>query len=755
MSKPAQHSHQSANEQVISFHVSGMHCASCAVNIQRKLRKLPGVQTATVNYGNAQATVSMDPHHVHQEAIARTVQSLGYHAHFGADESSDLAEQERATEQQSLTRKLIVSVLCSIPLFLGMMPGMPAIFRNPWVMWLLATPVQFWAGWQFYQSTWSALRNWSANMDTLVVMGTSVAYGYSVFGVLFSGWMKTMGLPDHLYFEAATGIITFIVLGKLLESKAKGQTVAAIKSLLKPQTAHVWHEERWHDMPVSAVAVGDRVLVKPGEKIPVDGQVVAGDSAVDESMVTGESVPVSKKIGDRVIGATINANGTLTMTAQKVGADTVLSNIIRLVKAAQGSRPPIQELVDTVAGYFVPVVIGLALLTFAVWAILGPQPRLLMAMISMINVLIIACPCALGLATPTSLTVGIGKAAKHGIFITDAQSLEIATKVKALVFDKTGTLTMGKPVVQQATIFAADRRTTLLMMRTIEEHSHHPLAQAIVNYIDQQHLAPLSSVLQLDQFQNVSGQGVQARVNDQLVMVGTVDFLATAKIKLSSDQQQILQQWQQQAQTIAIVAIDKKVVAMLGIADTVKANAAATVAALQHMGITPIMVTGDQAAAASHIAQQVGITKVYAGVQPAAKAQLIQELRQQYKVVGMAGDGINDAPALAAADLSIAMGEGTDVAMATAGITLLHSDLGLVLPALQLARATMRNIQQNLFWAFAYNLVLIPVAMGALYPAFGIVLNPIMAGGAMAFSSVTVVLNALRLNTVKISGERS
>lgn len=745
----------SNSQSQLSFHVSGMHCASCAANIQRALKKVPGVTEAAVNYGNEQGTVRINPAQVKPVQIKDAVGKLGYTVHF-ADHShdyADIADTERAAELQLLRTQLIVSVIFSAILLSSMLPFIPAFLRNPWLQWLLATPVQFWVGKRFYLSSWSALKNFTANMDTLIALGTSVAYGFSVIVVLFGGLLGRLGVPAHVYFETASAIITFIVLGKYLELQAKGRTAAAIKKLidLQPAQAHVWKKGKWVEVALDQVAVGDRLLVKPGEKVPVDGIVIKGETTIDESMVTGESLPVLKSVDDKVIGATLNTSGTIEMTAQKVGAETMLATIIQLVRSAQGSRPAIQKLVDVIAAYFVPVVIVMAIITFLVWLAVGPEPRLVFALVSMINVLIIACPCALGLATPTSLMVGIGKGAELGILIKDAQTLEIAAKTKAIVFDKTGTLTEGKPAVQNFELNPATKLSVpqvLKMLQAVEQLSHHPLAQAIVNYTHEQGVHVNS--LQVDQFRDHAGKGVKAQVGQHSVLIGTAAFVNQSGIDLPAKLEKLAEKWRKQAQTVSFITVGKIVVAAIGIADTIRPTAAATIELLKKMGVKPIMVTGDNTHTARAVAKQLHILDVKAEVLPGEKETVVRKLRQQYPVVAMVGDGINDAPALAAADVSIAMGNGTDVAIESAGIALLQSRIELVPKALLLSRATMTNISQNLFWAFAYNVILIPVAMGVLYPFFQVQLNPIMAGAAMAFSSVSVVLNALRLKRVKL-----
>ncbi len=742
-------------QQRISFHITGMHCASCAANLTRALGHTKGVGEAAVNYANEQATVLYDPRSVSTSLIEETVSSLGYTAHIGVEDGSDLADTERDKELQDLKKKLGVGGFLAILLVIGsMIPNAPIALQSPLVQFFLALPVQFWAGKRFYHGAFSALKNRTASMDTLIAMGTSAAFFFSTAVVAFGSTLESMGIPAHVYFETAAVIIVFILLGKYLEIRAKGQTSAAIKKLLGLQAkyAHVKRKGKFIDVPIEEVVAGDIILVKPGEKIPVDGEIIKGASAIDESMVTGESLPVEKRKGDQLIGATVNTSSVLEMKAQKVGGDTMLSQIIRLVQEAQGSRPPIQKLVDLVSSYFVPIVIVISILTFITWLVLGPQPAFLFALVSMINVLIIACPCALGLATPTSLMVGIGKGAEAGILIKDAEALEIANKVDTVVFDKTGTLTEGKPMVQHYQLVKgvtgkeADLAASIIL--TVEELSHHPLAKAVVQYFEERKVKPKSGV---KNFKDVGGKGVKAEVGSKKVLIGTEAFLIDSGLKVPSELSLAAESWRSGAETVSFVAIEGKVVSALGIADSLRSSAGEVVEKLREMGVEPVMLTGDNPKTAGVIARRVGIENVRAQVLPADKEAVVRQLKQEGKTVAMIGDGINDAPALAAADVGIAMGEGTDIAIESAGITLLRSDISLVPMSLKLSKATMLNIKQNLFWAFAYNVLLIPVAMGLLYPFIGLLLDPMLAGAAMAFSSVSVVGNSLRLKRVNLS----
>ncbi len=755
-----------------SFHISGMHCASCALNIGKSLENMPGVRSAHINYASEQATVEHDSSCT-IEKLAKTVEDVGYRALIGDGNGSqeDLIEKEKARELQNTKTKLIWSSFFTILLLIGVMvPFAPAILRNYLVMWILATPVQFWVGAQYYKSTWSGLKNRTANMDTLIALGTSVAYFYSIVVVLFEDLLLSKGVEPHVYFETSATIITLILLGKYFEMRAKGQTSEAIKKLLglQAKTARVIRNGKEMEIPAEQIVVGDILVVKPGEKIPVDGVITKGDSSIDESMVTGESMPVGKSVDDEVIGATINKSGSFEMKATKIGSETMLAQIIEMVKDAQGSRAPIQKLVDLVSSYFVPTVIILALITFLLWFNFGAQPAFILALVNLIAVLIIACPCALGLATPTSIMVGTGKGAQNGILIRNAESLEVANKINYVVFDKTGTLTKGEPEVQTfAFMDGIDevvgslkweipeqlnvKKYISALVLSVEKKSHHPLAEAVVNHLDGNNDFE-NKDLEVEKFEDKSGLGVKAQVNGHEVLIGTQKLMDEEGVMRCADLTKLSEGLKQKAQTVSFVGIDKKNVALIGISDTIKENSKETIEQLKDMNIVSVMITGDNQVTAEAIARELGIEEVLAEVLPEDKAAKIKELqaRNEKSTVAMVGDGINDAPALATADIGIAMGSGTDVAIESAGITLLRGDISLVPKSINLSKSTMRNIKQNLAWAFGYNIILIPVAMGLLYPFFGILLNPILASGAMAFSSISVVMNALRLKTVKI-----
>lgn len=742
----------SSNKETLNFKISGMHCASCASNSQRKLNKVVGVDSAEVSYASEEACVVFDPKMTKTSDLKRAVESLGYTAHLDDGIHDTMPARSHVSRDRSLKQlkiKLFISAILTTPMMVAMLPGMPMWLMDPRLHLILATPVQFWIGRDYYLSAWRALKNGMTNMDTLIVLGTSVAYFFSLVVVLFGRQLHTLGVEAHAYFETSAAIITLILLGKFLEARAKGKTSDAIKKLLDLQAkkARVIREGKAIEIPLEEVNVGDVIKVKPGEKIPVDGLIEKGTAAIDESMVSGESVPVTKTMGDAVVGATLNTNGNLVIKATRVGADTFLAHVVDLVKKAQGSKAPIQKLVDKVSSVFVPTVIVLSIISFGLWWLLGPDPVLIHALLAMIGVLIIACPCALGLATPVSIMVGVGKGAEEGILIKDAENLEVAGKISMIVFDKTGTLTEGKPELQKLIFSDAvkNKEEVEQLILSLEVESHHPLAEAVVKKLSKKH-----EIKNVHDFKDVAGKGVKGTISDHEVLIGTKTFLEEHTIELD---QKLLGQAQalaSQAQTTSYVAVDGKHTVVLGIADTVKKPSKAVIKQLRELGIKSVMLTGDNQKTAEAVAKQIGIDQVKAEVLPKDKQDVINELKKNGEVVAMIGDGINDAPALASADIGIAMGLGTDVAIETAGVTLLRSDIRLVPKAVKLSKATLQNIQQNLFWAFAYNTILIPVAMGALYPFFQIQLNPVLASAAMALSSVSVVTNALRLKGVNL-----
>jgi Cu+-exporting ATPase len=784
----------------------GMTCANCAATIERRLKKTDGVLDATVNLASERATVRFAPGATTRADLVAAVRRAGYDVvETAADQDAPDAEAAaREAEIAHQKRRLLVGAAFTLPLFLlsmGRDLGLLGAWANAlWVDWLfllLATPVQFYVGWDYYTGAFKSLRNGSANMDVLVALGSSVAYFYSV-AVLVASSLGSMALGHHLYFETSAVIITLIVAGKLLEARAKGRTSEAIKKLigLQPKTARVVRGGVELDVPVAEVVVGDVLRVRPGEKVPVDGRVIDGRSSVDESMITGESLPVDKAAGDGVIGATLNRQGLLTIAAERVGKDSALAQIIRMVESAQGSKAPIQRVVDRVAAWFVPAVIILALLTFAVWLLAGAG--FVPALLRLIAVLVIACPCAMGLATPTSIMVGVGKGAEAGILFKNSAALEQAHRLKAIVLDKTGTITRGEPAVTEVVSgqysvvsrsvdqysvvsrsvdqysvvsrsvgqsastdpLTTDPLTTdpwLRLAASAERGSEHPLGQAIVRAAEARGLA-LSSP---EQFEAVAGHGIVAVVEGRRVLVGNRRLMEREGVALNGLAERAAA-LEAAARTTMWVAVDEatpnsslQAVALIGVADTIKDGSAEAVAALRRMGLAVVMLTGDNEATAAAIGREAGIDRVLAGVLPGEKSSYVKQLQDEGQVVGMVGDGINDAPALAQADVGLAIGTGTDVAMETADVTLMRGDLRSVPQAIHLSHATMRNIHQNLFWAFGYNVILIPIAAGVLAPfdwapAFLRQLSPILAAGAMAFSSISVVTNALRLRAVKL-----
>ncbi|WP_337884461.1 heavy metal translocating P-type ATPase [Fischerella thermalis] len=739
----------------------GMSCASCANTIEDAIRSVRGVNECSVNFGAEQATVTYDPRKTSPKAICDAVNAVGYSAQpmqdndlFIADD--DAEQQARQTENRALVRKVWVGgmisailVIGSLPMMTGLsIPFIPMWMHNPLLQLVLATPVLFWCGASFFINAWKALKRHAATMDTLVAIGTGAAYLYSLFPTFQPGFFTERGLPPDVYYEAAVVIITLILLGRLLENRAKGQTSQAIRKLigLQAKTARVIRNGKEVDIAIAEVIEGDIVLVRPGEKIPVDGEIIDGSSTIDEAMVTGESVPVKKQPGDEVIGATINKTGSFKFRATRVGKDTFLAQIVKLVQQAQGSKAPIQKLADQVTGWFVPAVIAIAIATFIIWYnIMG---NVTMALITTVGVLIIACPCALGLATPTSIMVGTGKGAENGILIKGAESLELAHKLKTVVLDKTGTITQGKPTVTDfVTVNGTANNNELNLLRlaaSVERNSEHPLAEAVVNYAQSQGV----ELTDTQEFEAIAGSGVQGYVSNQLVQIGTHRWMNELSINTSALQEH-WDRLEYLGKTVIWIAVNSKIQGIMGIADAVKPSSVNAIRALQKMGLEVVMLTGDNRRTAEVIAREVGIKRVFAEVRPDQKAETVEQLQSEGKIVAMVGDGINDAPALAQADVGMAIGTGTDVAIAASDITLISGDLQGIVTAIQLSRATIRNIRQNLFFAFIYNVAGIPIAAGILFPFFGWLLSPIIAGAAMAFSSVSVVTNALRLRNFR------
>lgn len=728
------------------FDISGMTCSACAVRIEKGLNKMNGVSQANVNFALETAMVEYAPSEVSVTDLISKVEKLGYKARNKADSTDNEQGSSHQREIDKQKGKFIFSAILSLPLFWTMVAHfeftsfiwLPDLLMNPFVQMALATPVQFIVGWQFYVGAYKALKNFSANMDVLVALGTSAAYFYSVY--LAFTWIGSGLHMVDLYFEAAAIIITLIILGKLFEVQAKGKTSQAIKKLmgLQAKTATVLREGQELSIPVEQVLVGDIVMIKPGEKVPVDGEVVEGRSAVDESMLTGESIPVDKTLGDAVIGATINKNGVLKVKATKVGKETALAQIIKVVEEAQGSKAPIQRMVDKVSGVFVPVVVVFAILTFFVWYLWVTPGDFGGSLVKSIAILVIACPCALGLATPTSIMAGSGRSAEFGILFKGGEHLETTHRVDTVILDKTGTVTKGEPELTDVIPHEIEEQLLLELVGSAERNSEHPLAEALVNGILEKGIV----LPETAEFEAIPGYGIRAVVQDREVLVGTRKLMKQYKIDVETalDQMETLET---EGKTAMLVAIDGKYAGLVAVADTIKETSIQAVKRLKDMGLRVIMITGDNQRTAQAIADQVGIDEVRAEVLPEQKAEEVKKLRDVGKKVAMVGDGINDAPALAMADIGMAIGTGTDVAMEAADVTLMRGDLNSIADAILMSKKTMRNIKQNLFWAFCYNTAAIPIAAVGL-------LAPWVAGAAMAFSSVSVVLNALRLQRVKL-----
>jgi Cu+-exporting ATPase len=739
------------------YPVMGMMCATCVAHVEEALKSVPGVVSAVVNLGSEKATVESVEGLTYAD-LRKAVADAGYELGKELSALEDVSETSQR-EVRKIRNRFIIAAVLTIPIVIMMLT--PAFTGMEYLLWALATPVQFWAGWRFYKGAWGALKHRTTDMNTLIAVGTSAAYIYSVIAVLFPTVFPS-SVTAHVYFDTSSAIITLILLGRYLEARAKGQTSEAIKKLigLQPKTAIVIRDGQEKQISIEEVLTGDLVLVKPGERVQVDGILREGYSSLDESMITGESIPVEKKAGDEVIGATINKTGSFRFEATKIGKDTTLARIVRLVEEAQGSKAPVQKLADVIASYFVPIVIGIALITFLVWFFAGPSPSLTYAFLNFVAVLVIACPCALGLATPTAIIVGTGKGAEHGILIRSADALERAHKINTILLDKTGTLTQGKPAVTDIIAETGYTKEELLRLAaSAEKNSEHSLAEAIVKEAAEKNLAlsPASG------FNAMPGLGIEATVDGKKLLLGNLKLIKERKLVLDGLEAKANELWFE-GKTVMFIGIDGQTAGLIALADTIKPEAVTVVRQLHHMGIEVAMVTGDNQRTAEAIARQAGIDRVFADVLPEHKADEVKKLQSEGKVVAMVGDGINDAPALAQADVGIAIGTGTDVAMETGDITLIRGELNGIVTAIALSKRTMRTIRQNLFWAFAYNVILIPIAAGVLYFAFrnGIVpsglrfilgdhgfLNPIMAAAAMALSSITVVTNSLRLRTFK------
>lgn len=784
----AHHTSQQTHDQKSDLPIEGMSCAACARRIEKHVAKLPGVSAANVNFATKVATVHYDAARIDAAQIASAVEDIGYaailpspppanhqdhaeaaidsaaapHAHQAHDHTA------HTTGESGLVRRIIIGAIFTLPLLvIAMSHGSIEAFNTPWINWVqlvLASPVVFWCGWSFYRSAWKGLRHFSANMDTLVALGTGAAYLFSVAATLFPAWftthaagssahaghvgfeaLTTQSQPVPVYFEAAAVIIILVLLGKFLEARATRRTTEAIGRLvqMQPQTARVIRAGVECEVPIGTVVVGDRVLVRPGEKIPVDGTVEAGRSAADESMLTGESIPVEKGEGNSVFASTLNTTGALTVRVTKIGQETVLQQIVRLVRDAQGSRAPIAQLADTVSGVFVPIVLALALLTFVAWMLFSSSDdRLSMALINAVSVLIIACPCALGLATPTAIMVGTGVGARRGILIKNGHALQTASRLTVVVLDKTGTITLGRPEVNEIrAVGSYSEEEVLRLAASAERHSEHPIASAIVRRAVE-HGATLAEPTD---FRALPGQGVSADVAGRRVLIGNARLFESLNIPIV--QRETFESLESLGQTVVLVAVDTQHAGVIALADSIRPESREAIEQMKSIGLRVVMLTGDNSKAAHRIAELVGIHEVHAQVLPKDKAEVVQRLQSAGSVVGMVGDGVNDAPALARADVGMAVGAGTDIAMHAADITLMRSDLRSIPEAIALSRATMRTIRQNLGWAFVYNLIGVPIAAGVLYPFTGWLLSPMFASAAMASSSVSVVTNSLRLRS--------
>ncbi|MFC1949060.1 heavy metal translocating P-type ATPase [Chloroflexota bacterium] len=735
------------------FPVEGMTCASCVARVEEALSGVSGVVSASVNLASEKATVE----YTDSTSIAdlkQAVKDAGYELGPEAETLEDVTTASHRELEAVRNRFIFSAVLAAIIMILMWTPDFAG---KPYLLWALATPVQFWAGLRFYRGAWGALKHRTADMNTLVAVGTSAAYFYSMAAVLFPNLFTATGVELGLYFDTSAMIVTLILLGRFLETRARGQTSEAIKKLigLNPKTATIIRDGEETEISVDDVQVGDLILVRPGERVPVDGIVREGHSSIDESMITGESIPVEKREGDEVIGASMNKTGSFKFEATRVGKDTTLARIIRLVDEAQGSKAPIQRLADIIASYFVPIVIGIAIITFIIWYFAGPSPALTYALLNFVAVLIIACPCAMGLATPTAIIVGTGKGAEHGILIRNAETLEKAHKIDTVLLDKTGTLTRGEPAVTDIVAASSSREAILRLAAAAEYGSEHPLGEAIIREATENNLEIPPAL----DFNSIPGQGIEASVEGKKVNLGNLRLMNEKNISLNGLGEEA-ERLREEGKTVMFLGIDSQVTGIIALADTLKPTAKVSVEALRRMGIEVVMLTGDNQHTAEAIAREAGITKIQAEVLPEHKAEEVRKLEEEGRMVAMVGDGINDAPALAQADIGIAIGTGTDVAMETGDITLISGDLAGIVTAISLSKRTMRTIKQNLFWAFAYNTVLIPVAAGILYLAFGSggvpsglhfilgeygSLNPILAAAAMAASSITVVSNSLRL----------
>lgn len=727
-----------------------LSCASCASSSQNILNQQEGVVNASVNYANADAEIEYNPTVIKPEQLKAALQSIGYDLMIDeSEEAKENLEEIQKNKSIQLKKRTFWAIGLSVPLMIIGMFFMNIPYAN-YIMWILATPIVFVFGKQFFIGAWNQLKNKSSNMDTLVAMSTGIAYLFSVFNTLFPEFWHARGLHPHVYFESAGVVIAFVLLGKFLEERAKGNTSSAIKKLIGMQPKTVWvinENGTQNEMPIASIQTGNIILVKPGEKIAVDGKVISGNSFVNESMISGEPIAVEKKLGDTVFAGTLNQKGSFQFEAIKVGSDTLLSQIIKMVQDAQGSKAPVQKLVDKIASIFVPVVVIISILTLISWIIFGGQNGFTQGLLSMITVLVIACPCALGLATPTAIMVGVGKGAELGILIKDAESLELAQKINAVVLDKTGTITEGKPVVNEMKWFNADPEKFKSILYSIEKQSEHPLAEAIVHHLASNNLNHRNDNLFLKEIQveNESGKGIRGIYENEKYFIGNPKFIQQQNILMNDEIQNWMGNKLNQARTLILFSNSNEILAGISISDSIKNSSKQAIQKLQNSGIEVYMQTGDNESTAKSVAEQVDIKHFRAGVLPEDKVNFIKELQSQGKIVAMVGDGINDSAALAQSNVGIAMGKGSDIAIESAKMTILSNDLLKISEAIKLSKQTVSTIKQNLFWAFIYNVIGIPIAAGLLYPINGFLLNPMLAGAAMALSSVSVVSNSLRL----------
>ena len=733
-----------------SYKVSGMTCAACAISLESYLGYVDGIQKVLVNYPNQSVYLEYDTEAVSFETIKEKAKEISYTLISEDDttgqESFESLEKNRL---KTLRKKLRVATIFSTPVFIISMFFMGSIPYENWILLALSIPVLFWCGSDFFKTAYTKLKHKTTNMDTLVALSTGVAFSFSFFNTIYPQYFMDKGVMPHVYYESAVIIITLILLGRFLEEQAKGKTSAAIKSLMGLQPKEVTAIRNGEEVTIllNDILLGEMIVLKPGDKVPVDGKVKKGQSYIDESMITGEPIPVLKSKGDLVYSGTINQKGSLRILAKKIGKATVLSQIIQRVQQAQASKPNIQKLADKIASVFVPIVISLALITFVIWMFFGPAPTFTYAILALITVLIIACPCALGLATPTALMVGIGKGASQGILIKDAQTLETAYKTDVLILDKTGTITEGRPTITDAIWIDHSNKIMLSsILLDLESQSEHPLASALANHLKEIHTSPIPT----DNFESITGMGAKATYNKKEYYVGNEKLMSSRNLKIEATIAKQANTLKSEGKTVIYFSESENIVALFAITDAIKENARQAISDIQHLGIEVYMLTGDNEQTAQIIAAQVGIKNIHANLMPTDKGSFVKELQELGHIVTMVGDGINDSHALAQADVGIAMGSGTDIAMESAGITLMSSDIRQLSNALKLSKETMKTIRQNLFWAFIYNLIAIPIAAGILYPFNGFLLNPMIAGAAMSMSSISVLMNSLRLKNKQL-----